>query len=164
MKRNEWIAVVVVIIIVAVIASLVTSNITGNVINLNQDRSGKYQVYTQSEIDNKINGLQANIQAVDNSVCGKYALISETKTVNNVTSGGISIVVDNSRYLVELTYVDSTSVILSIYGGANEIDTPKLTEGTSFMVDGIITVKVKDIAYSSKDSGISKAGIVIDGC
>lgn len=52
-KVNWWI-IIGVAVVVAVIASLITANITGNVITLNQDRWGKYQVYTKAEIDELI--------------------------------------------------------------------------------------------------------------
>src|SRR3989344_932188 len=60
MKTKEWIAVIIAIIVVAVIVSLITVNLTGNVIKLNQDRFGKYQVYTTSEIDTKLGNVTTN--------------------------------------------------------------------------------------------------------
>ncbi len=55
-KINWWL-IVGVAVVVAVVASLITANITGNVIKLNQDRWGNYQVYTKAEIDTKLKNV-----------------------------------------------------------------------------------------------------------
>ncbi len=61
MKSKEWAILIAVVLVVAVAASLITANITGNTIRLNQDRFGKYQVYTKAEVDNLILGSSSNI-------------------------------------------------------------------------------------------------------
>ena len=52
LKSKEWVILIGVVILIALVVSLVTVNLTGNVIKLNQDRFGKYQVYTTAEVDN----------------------------------------------------------------------------------------------------------------
>ncbi|MFA5020052.1 MAG: hypothetical protein WC533_03050 [Candidatus Pacearchaeota archaeon] len=55
MKNNKQIWVIIGIsLVVAIIASIATTSLTGNVIKLNQDRNGSYQVYTKQEIDSMI--------------------------------------------------------------------------------------------------------------
>ncbi|MEM4719608.1 MAG: hypothetical protein QXG18_01965 [Candidatus Pacearchaeota archaeon] len=51
-KAQIW-SVVGVALVVAVLASVVTATITGNAIRLNQDKYGRYQVYTTDEVYNK---------------------------------------------------------------------------------------------------------------
>ncbi|MEM4719353.1 MAG: hypothetical protein QXG18_00605 [Candidatus Pacearchaeota archaeon] len=51
-KAQIW-SVVGVALVVAVLASVVTATITGNAIRLNQDKYGRYQVYTKDEVYNK---------------------------------------------------------------------------------------------------------------
>ncbi|MEK6873781.1 MAG: hypothetical protein AABW91_02970 [Nanoarchaeota archaeon] len=57
MKSKDWAILIVVVIVIALVVSLVTVNLTGNVIKLNQDRFGKYNVYTKEEVDQLIGPL-----------------------------------------------------------------------------------------------------------
>ena len=60
-KSNLWI-IVGITVIVALAVSIIATNITGNVIKLNQDRFGKYNVYTTAEVDAKINSINSQLQ------------------------------------------------------------------------------------------------------
>ena len=57
MEKTNLITLIVVALVVAVIASVITASITGNVIRLNPDRAGQYNVYTTAEIDKKLNDV-----------------------------------------------------------------------------------------------------------
>ena len=63
MEKGQLWTIVGVALVVAVVASIATASITGNVIKLNQDRYGKYKVYTTAETYSKaeVNGLITNI-------------------------------------------------------------------------------------------------------
>ena len=74
-KINLWV-VVGVALVVAVIASIATASITGNVIKLNQDRFGKYQVYTKQEVDAKT--LGSNCQSTHMMIYTKWHNVNVT--------------------------------------------------------------------------------------
>jgi|SRR3989344_1884237 len=64
MNKSQIWTIVGISLVVAVIASIATASITGNVIKINQDRYGKYQVYTISEIDTKLNDINTNLNTL----------------------------------------------------------------------------------------------------
>jgi hypothetical protein len=60
-KHNNLLMVIGVALVVAVVASVATAALTGNSIKVNQNRYGNYKVYTTSEIDEKLNFLNSNV-------------------------------------------------------------------------------------------------------
>ncbi len=50
---------------IALVTSVISANITGNVIKLNADKFGKYQVYTKAEVDAKLKDSATNQDVLD---------------------------------------------------------------------------------------------------
>ncbi len=88
-----------VVIVVAVVASVISAGITGNVIKVNSDRFGKYNVYTMRETYNKsevdAKGNLANCYVLYSLIYSQmYEIANERKTndCNSPNSGYNSII------------------------------------------------------------------------
>ena len=83
MKNNQIWIIVGVSLVVAIVASIATASITGNVIKLNQDRRGNYEVYTKAEVDAKISAIQPKINYTEiSSVFGTGGAIPYAAPLN----------------------------------------------------------------------------------
>jgi hypothetical protein len=71
MKKGQIWTIVGISLVVAVIASVATASITGNVIKLNQDRFGKFDVYTKAEVDAAYADTNARIDALSGGASGE---------------------------------------------------------------------------------------------
>ena len=60
-NKTNWWMILGIVIVVAIVTSLLTVNLTGNTIKLNQDRFGKYNVYTTDETDKRISDAITNV-------------------------------------------------------------------------------------------------------
>lgn len=77
-----WTLIVAVALVAAIAGSLLTASITGNVIRLNQDMYGKYQVYTKAEVDAKLSNI-ATYKGVLDMLSNKCYKISPRADLNN---------------------------------------------------------------------------------
>ncbi|MBT7706177.1 hypothetical protein HN747_01895 [archaeon] len=80
-------------------------------------------------------------------------LISENENTGLVVKNPLNI---EQEYIIKTTYISSTEVKLEIDGEM----TPTLNEGGSFRLNDGNFIIVKEILYSSKDTGISKVELV----
>ncbi|MEK6873310.1 MAG: hypothetical protein AABW91_00535 [Nanoarchaeota archaeon] len=75
MKNKEWVILIAVVIVIALVVSLMTVNLTGNVVKLNQDRFGKYNVYTTAEVNQLIGALELRVNGLYDSRLKKFNLV-----------------------------------------------------------------------------------------
>lgn len=141
MKGKEWAILIGVIVLVALVVSLVTVNITGNAIKLNQDRFGKYDVYTTSETYNKI---QVD-NLVNSSSCSKTDLSLSSDKPNDFVAlkGPMSdskikkielISASDSAATIRVTSVGSDG-IMSDQGELNEFSWREISGVVIFLID-----------------------------
>lgn len=85
-KRELWV-VIGIALVVAIIASITTASITGNVIRLNQDTYGQYQVYTKAEIDSKFAEINRREYLTSNGVLNLLNGCQAINTAQNPDDG-----------------------------------------------------------------------------
>ena len=95
MKTKEWVYVIIAIIVIAVIVSIATASITGNVIKINQDRGGSYQVYTKAEVDNAVKTLDSSLRSRFDGTC-KYINFKDSE--KGVSFSGVTVAEACKRY------------------------------------------------------------------
>ncbi|MEM3113253.1 MAG: hypothetical protein QXI33_02405 [Candidatus Pacearchaeota archaeon] len=88
MEKSQIWTIVGVSLVVAIITSVATASITGNVIRLNQDRFGKYNVYTTAETYSKVQ-IDALIKNLSNKATysGVGEMFGDAKTTGQVWLG-----------------------------------------------------------------------------
>jgi len=113
----------------------------------------------------------ADLETTDLTLLGRtYYIVDASASASNgikltlldaantaiVTEGEASTIsVNGTDYTVEVTFIDSTDVILKVNG----MTTNKLGEGDVFKVGGDLYVAVKNNLYAAKDNGVSKVEI-----
>ena len=136
-------------IVIAAVVAYITGSITGNVINLNQDKWGKYQVYTTAEVDAKLGALKGSCQYIHykDSIYSGYNLnnMSVMDVCQKILGGFIPkiIVETESRYLHNR---QNCSPSYQIYGKTadnlvsykTELATVKLGQSTSNSCDNAV--------------------------
>ncbi len=95
MKGNQIWTIVGISLVVAIIASVATASITGNVIKLNQDRWGSYDVYTKVEVDTALKTLSSSIRSTYDGTC-KYVNYKDSE--KGVSFSGVTVVDACKRY------------------------------------------------------------------
>lgn len=115
MDRKQIWTIVGVLLAAAVVVSIVTASITGNVIRLNQDKYGRYQVYTKGEIDAKLKDVATgtpkncmahsfnwitseNGTAVCREQSGNNCLIGEV-TMTVINNSAMDLVASESKFI-----------------------------------------------------------------
>ncbi|MEM3405517.1 MAG: dockerin type I domain-containing protein [Candidatus Pacearchaeota archaeon] len=84
MEKNNLniLAIILIVIVVSVAVTLITNKITGNVIRVNANTLGKYEVYTKEEIDNMISPVKLTIGDLIKYVDTLYIWRNDTKVVS----------------------------------------------------------------------------------
>ena len=124
-------AILGIVIVTALIVSIATTSITGNVIKVNNlGALGKYKIYTQEEIDAKLDTIIAYFSKSSNLDFKELYLTSD-EPESKITINGKS-------YTIQLVSASDTAATIKIIGGNSPSQSKEIGESSVVMINGLL--------------------------
>ena len=121
------------------------------------DFSDQPTLANMENTDLKIMGKEYYVLSVDTSTNQKITLLDAADSILVSEGETKTVTVDGTSYEISIVFVDSSKVKLKVNGET----TNSIADGGTYKLKSGAYVGIKDILYSSKDTGVSKVELSI---